>query len=88
MKPDGEAPDSEDTGAAEAEALAQRRFAMMNLARFASVVPVLAGIAMTRGVIAGPQWLGIALAALGVAAFFFAPPLLVRRWKADEDRAQ
>lgn len=70
------------------EERAMQRFVMMNLARIAGVIVLGAGIAMAREVLPGPYWLGVMLAVGGVATFFFAPTMLVKRWKAqDRDAA-
>lgn len=68
------------------EARAARRYGLMNLARIGSFIGVLIGIAMTRGQVPGPWALGAGLAVAGLLAFFFAPPLLARRWKAEDYR--
>ena len=67
------------------EERAAQRFLMMNMARIGGVIVLGAGIAMAREVLPGPYWLGVALAVAGVAAFFFGPPMLVKRWK-ESDR--
>lgn len=66
------------------EERAAQRFVMMNMARIAGVVVLGAGIAMAREVLPGPYWLGVVLAVAGVGAFFFGPPMLVKRWKASD----
>lgn len=63
------------------EERAAQRSVLMNMARIGGVIVLGAGIAMAREVLPGPYWLGVALAIAGVAAFFFGPPMLVKRWK-------
>ncbi|MEM6267052.1 MAG: hypothetical protein AAF707_05960 [Pseudomonadota bacterium] len=70
-----------------AEARAQRRYIALNAARWGSLLAVIAGIAGARGVIALPYPLTVALAIGGVIGFFFAPPLLARRFKAHDAAA-
>ena len=69
------------------EDIAARRFVIMNLVRVGAVIDILIGILIAQGVIDLPYFVGVVLAVLGVAAFFFAPPLLARHWK-DGDRAK
>ena len=65
---------------------AARRFAAMQLVRFSSLACVIIGIAIANEALPLPYPLGVVLAVGGLLAFFFAPPLLVKRWKAgDED---
>ena len=66
------------------EAQAARRYTVMNLLRLGAIVLVMAGIAITQDALPLPYALGVALAVTGLFAFFFAPPLLVRRWKAGD----
>lgn len=68
------------------ETVAAKRYTVMNLVRLGSIVGVVLGIAIAQGVLELPYTLGVALAAAGLLAFFFAPPWLARRWKAS-DRA-
>ena len=75
-----------DESPAADEARAQRRYILMNLARIASFGGVIIGFAMARGHIAGPWALGAGLALIGTTAFFFGPPLLARRWTAQDQR--
>ncbi|MGB3711321.1 MAG: hypothetical protein WA985_06505 [Erythrobacter sp.] len=63
---------------------AQRRFFWLQAMRLGALAAVLAGIAITQDVLGAPYWLGLVLALGGVFAFFFAPPLLARRFKADD----
>ena len=69
------------------EALAAKRYTVMNLVRLVAVLAVIFGIAIAQGVIALPYALGVVVAIGGVLAFFFGPSLLVRRWKADDRSA-
>lgn len=72
------------TSAKDDEARAARRYAMMNLARLGGLGAVLLGIAIAQKLVPLPWALGAGLAGAGVIAFFFAPPLLARRWKAQD----
>lgn len=65
---------------------AQKRFVWLQIARLASLAAVIVGIAMAREVLPGPYALGVALAVGGMLAFFFAPPLLARRFKARDGK--
>lgn len=66
-----------------AEMQARRRYLLTNLVRLGSLAAVLAGLAMARQVIPGPELLGGAIALGGMLGFFFIPTLLVRRWKSQ-----
>lgn len=66
------------------EARAQRRYVIMNLARIAGFGAVIIGMAIAQARIPGPWAVGAGLATAGLLAFFFAPPLLARRWKAQD----
>ena len=66
------------------EATAAKRYTVMNLVRLASIPVVVAGLATTQGALDLPYALGVALAAGGLFAFFFVPPLLAKRWKAGD----
>lgn len=68
------------------EARTQRRFAALQLARFAGLGAVMAGIAIAYDAVDAPYWLGVVLALGGFGGFFYGPRLLARRFKA-EDRA-
>lgn len=71
------------------EALAAKRYTVMNLVRLGAIVAVMLGLAITQELAALPYALGVVIALGGLLAFFFGPPLLVRRWKAkDEDTAK
>ena len=75
---------SEITPPTPEEAVAAKRYTVMNLVRLGSVVGVVLGIAIAQGALELPYALGVALAAAGLLAFFFGPPWLVRRWKASD----
>lgn len=66
------------------ERTAAKRYYLMNGARVGGLVAVLVGLAMTRNVIPGHFALGAVLAVAGMVTFFFAPPLLAKRWKAGD----
>lgn len=71
-----------------AEMQARRRYLLTNLVRLGSLATVLAGLAMTRQVIPGPEMLGGAIALGGMLGFFFIPTLLVRRWKSQDGKIE
>lgn len=66
------------------EAEAVKRYNIMTLVRFGAALPVMAGLAIAQGLVDLPYLLGVVMALAGLAAFFFGPPLLVRRWKAAD----
>jgi hypothetical protein len=68
------------------EQTAKHRYGLMNLARVGGIIIAAAGIAGTREVLPLPYPVSAVMLVGGVLSFFFAPPLLVRRWKA-QDRA-
>ena len=73
----------------DAETLAKRRFLAMNAARMIAFGAVLLGIAGARGVAPLPYSISVILAVAGLVAFFFAPPLLARRFKRlDKERGE
>lgn len=63
------------------------RYQIMSGVRLIAIVGVVTGIAIAQGAIAAPYPIGVALAVVGVLAFFFGPPVLAKRWKAS-DRAE
>lgn len=67
------------------DALAKRRFMLLNLLRFASIGLVMLGIAITYDAVDLPKGLGIPFAFGGMASFFFGPKWLVQGWKTPED---
>ena len=62
------------------------RYQIMSGVRLIAILGVVAGIAIAQGALAAPYPLGVALAVIGVVAFFFGPPMLAKNWKA-QDRA-
>lgn len=68
------------------DSLAQRRFALLSLSRFAAIALVFAGIANLAGKLApmAAPWLGYGLFFAGVAGFYGLPVLLKRRWRTPE----
>lgn len=68
------------------EARARRRYLLLNAARIGGIGVTMAGLASVREVLPLPYWLGVALTLAGIGAFFFGPPLLVKRWKAQDAR--
>lgn len=69
-----------------AEAQARNRYIVLNAVRIGGLAMLMIGLAMARGVIGGPYWLGVALAVAGLIDFFFAPRLLARGWASQDDR--
>lgn len=67
-----------------AEAIAARRYLLMNGLRVGGLLTVLLGIAIAQNVVDGPYTLGAVLAVGGMLGFFFGPPLLAKRWKASD----
>lgn len=67
-----------------AEERARARYTFLNMARIGGIAVAIAGIAGTREVIPLPYVVSVTLAVGGVLAFFFAPPLMVKRWKAQD----
>ena len=67
-----------------AEEQARRRYTFLNMARIGGIAMAIAGMAGTRDVIPLPYVVSVTLAVVGILAFFFAPPLMVKRWKADD----
>ncbi|MEO0699301.1 MAG: hypothetical protein AAFY81_06235 [Pseudomonadota bacterium] len=67
-----------------AEERARARYTFLNMARIGGIAAAIAGIAGTRDVIPLPYAVSVALAVVGILAFFFAPPLMVKRWKARD----
>lgn len=65
-----------------AETQAARRYMTLQAVRFGALGLVIIGIATANGALPLPYPLGVVLAVGGLLGFFFAPPLLVRRWKA------
>lgn len=65
----------------DAETRARQRFIILNVIRLGGLAVLLFGIAMARGVVAGPYWLGVILALAGLLDFYFGPRMLARSWK-------
>ena len=63
------------------DALARRRFMILNLARLGGLALVMLGIAVARGKLGLPEPIGWALAIAGLFGFFFLPPMLTKRWR-------
>jgi hypothetical protein len=69
---------------AAADALAKRRFMVINLLRLSGVAMVIAGLAVVNGGIALPEVAGYVLIAVGMIDTFLAPTLLARAWSSNE----
>lgn len=65
------------------DALAQKRYMIMNAVRIVAIGAVIVGIAIARSLVDLPYALGVVLALAGMIAFFFAPPMLAKKWKSD-----
>lgn len=70
------------------EARAARRFVLINMVRFGSVIALGLGLMIVRDVISAPYWLGVVVTFVGAGAFFFIPPMLAKRWKSSDRDAQ
>lgn len=68
------------TSDSEQEALAMRRFMIINAVRFSGVLMTLLGILIANGIWDLPPEIGYVVAVLGVAETFFVPTMLSRRW--------
>ena len=68
----------------EAQELAQYRYGLLHIVRIFALGAVIGGIAIANAVLPAPYWFGVVLAVSGMIAFFFAPPLLAKRWKAGD----
>lgn len=62
----------------------RRRYVLMNAARLGGLGLVMLGFAITRDLVPLPFAAGAVLAVAGLLGFFFAPPLLAKRWKAQD----
>ncbi|WP_225207817.1 hypothetical protein [Novosphingobium huizhouense] len=64
------------------------RFAALQAVRLAGALIALAGVLVSSGNVAWlkavPPEAGFPLLLVGMAAFFFVPPLLARRWKSRD----
>ena len=63
---------------------AQYRYGLLHIVRIGAILAVVGGMAVANDVVPAPYWLGVGLAVGGLVAFFFAPPLLAKRWKAQD----
>ncbi|MEO1729862.1 MAG: hypothetical protein AAFR64_03905 [Pseudomonadota bacterium] len=68
----------------EAEIAARQRYLVLNCVRIGGIATTIAGIAGTRDLVAIPFALAVIITLAGILAFFFAPPLLVKRWKGQD----
>ena len=71
----------------EAEVTARQRYLLLNLVRIGGIAAAIAGIAGTRQALPIPFALAVIITLAGILAFFFAPPLLVKRWKGQDGEA-
>ncbi len=71
------------------EERAAARVGMMGGIRLIGALLVIVGIAITQGQLSANYWLGLAIAVAGLFGFFFAPTMMVRRWKKqDRERGE
>lgn len=63
------------------ETQARARYMVLNAARVGGIAVVIAGLAGVREVLPLPYALSVVLVLGGIGAFFFGPPLMVKRWK-------
>ena len=70
------------------EELAERRFAIMGAARIGSLIAVMIGIAGSQNVLPLPYPVSVVLAVGAMISFFFLPPVLAKRWKAQDRAAE
>ncbi len=68
------------------EERARNRYFALNAARIGGIVVTMMGLAGVQKVLPLPHSLSVVLAFVGVAAFFFGPPLMVKRWKVQDKR--
>jgi hypothetical protein len=66
------------------QALAKRRFFIIQAVRLAGVVMVLLGMLVLNGKLAWPQLLGYFLVLNGLFDALFLPTILAKRWKTPE----
>jgi uncharacterized membrane protein YhaH (DUF805 family) len=72
-----------------AEARARTRYMALNAVRIGAIAIAVAGFAGAQGVVPLPYPVSVVAAIGGIFAFFFAPPLMVKRWKsADRSRGE
>ena len=67
---------------------AAARFAVLQAVRLSGALIALAGVLVASGNVAWlrsvPPFVGMPLVLVGMADFFFVPPLLARRWKSRD----
>lgn len=68
----------------ESEITARQRYLLLNIVRICGIALAIAGIAATRDVLPLPFPFAVVLTLIGVLAFFFAPPVMVKRWKKQD----
>ena len=69
------------------EERARARYMAMNAARLAAIAVTMVGFAGVREVIPVPYLVSVALVLIGIGGFFFGPPLMVKRWKAQDENS-
>lgn len=69
------------------EERARARYMAMNGARLAAIAVTMVGFAGVREVVPVPYMVSVALVLAGIGAFFFGPPLMVKRWKAQDENS-
>lgn len=64
--------------------LAQFRYGLLHIVRLFTLGLVIMGFAIANDVLPAPYWLSWVFAVTGMIGFFFAPPILSKRWKAQD----
>ncbi|MCB2066636.1 MAG: hypothetical protein KDE15_08365 [Erythrobacter sp.] len=67
-----------------ADALAKKRFVVINVLRLSGVAMVIAGMAVFNQGLDLPEEAGVALMVVGMFDVFVAPLLLARRWSSNQ----
>ncbi|MEE4317638.1 MAG: hypothetical protein V2I74_11725 [Erythrobacter sp.] len=65
------------------DAQTRNRYLVLNAVRVGGLAMLMLGLAIARGVIDAPYWLGVSLAVVGLLDFFFGPRLLARGWSSQ-----
>lgn len=67
------------------DALARKRYILLNLMRIGSLALLLFGLLIARTIIDLPYELGVVCAVGGLLAFYFGPRALARKWKSTAE---
>ena len=68
----------------ESEAIARTRYTQLNLVRLGGIAVTMLGLLAVREVVPLPYIAALVLTVGGIATVFFAPLMMVRRWKAQD----